>query len=114
MNIKPIPDMLLGDSFTLQIPSESGYTEKEIYNVRIVRTNSIGDYVRETPRDNTEITVWYDCENSYPEAEFSAGMKILYCGETFEITEVKIFRASKPHHIRLKATKIEGEYKEVN
>ena len=114
MNLKPIPQILLGDSVTLQIPSEEGFGEQEIFNIRVERTNSIGESSASVPCENTEITVWYDFSLSYPAADFTAGMRIIYRGETYEINEVKVFKADTPHHLRLKARKINGEYGEVN
>lgn len=112
MNIKPIPEFLLNDSFTLMIPDSEGFSEKEIRSVRVERTNSAEDSLSRNPRETTEIAVWYDCVNSSPETDFSVGMKILYRGETYEITKVQVFAADVPHHIKIKAVKNGGEYSE--
>lgn len=111
MNIKPIPNELLGDSFTLLVPAASGgWTEKEIRNVRIERTEAVTEYSSQKQRSNTEITVWFDCVNSSPKTDFSAGMKARYRGEIFVITEHKVYFAGAPHHCRFKARKVGGEY----
>lgn len=111
MNIMPIPDVLLGDSFTLLVPDGSGkWRETVIGNVRVERNCCISDYSSQKARDNTELTVWYDCSRSSPKAEFAAGMKVRYHGETYEITEQKIYLADGPHHCKFKARKIGGEY----
>ncbi|MGN1423252.1 MAG: putative minor capsid protein [Oscillospiraceae bacterium] len=111
MTIKPIPDMLLGDSFTLISPVKSGGTVcTEISNVRVERVNSVADYTT-TARDCTELSIWFDCSNSRPlGAEFSAGQRAEYMGEEYELTEVRVLGADRPHHIRIKARKINGEY----
>lgn len=111
MTIKPIPGELLGDSFTLVSPVKSGGTERtEINNVRIERVNSVADYTT-TARDCTELSIWFDCTNSRPlGAEFSAGQRAEYMGEEYELTEVRELGAGRPHHIRIKARKINGEY----
>lgn len=113
MNVKPIPDALLGSELTLLVPSDAGWTTTHIGNVRVERTGAVSDYSSQKTRDNTEITVWYDCANSYPEAEFSAGMRVRYRGEVYEITEEKTYCAGAPHHRKFKARKIYG-HTEVN
>lgn len=111
MNIKPIPNELLGDSFTLLVPSAAGkWTETAIRNVRVERTETITEYSSQKQRDNTEITVWFDYANSSPKTDFSVGMKVRCRGEIFVITEQKVYSADNPHHCRFKARKIGGEY----
>ncbi|MCM1165991.1 MAG: minor capsid protein [Lachnospiraceae bacterium] len=111
MNIKPIPDILLGDSFTLLAPNSSGgWSETKIQNVRVERKGAVSDYSSQKARDNTELTVWYDFKSSSPKADFAAGMRVLYRGETYEITEQRVYIADKPHHCKFKARKIGGEY----
>lgn len=111
MNIKPIPSELLGDSFTLISPNKYGGTVRtEINNVRVERVNSVTDYTS-AARDCTELSIWFDCVNSGPEGtEFSAGERAEYLGELFELTEVRTLGADCPHHIKIKARKISGEY----
>lgn len=112
MNIMPIPAELLTDSFILLTPDKSGgYSGTHIYDVRIVRSNRISDYVSTRMRDSTELTIYYDYENSYPfNVQFSAGQLAEYLGERFELTEVKAFGADKIHHYRITAVKTGGEY----
>ncbi len=110
MNIMPIPDVLLGDSFTLLVPNASGkWGETVISNVRVERTVCISDYSSQKARDNTELTVWYDCAKSSPKTDFTAGMKVRYHSELYEITERKVYLADSPHHCKFKARKIGGE-----
>lgn len=101
MNIRPIPNELLGDKIVLITPSVRGFTETPIENVRVERNEKTvnGTFCR------AEITVWADCQNS-TRAEFLVGEKVRYNGEMFEITEQKIYRADKPHHCKFKASKI--------
>lgn len=106
MNIKPIPDELLGENITLITPSAGGGYRKRIYNVRVEKLAAITDYSTQKVRDNTVITVWYDYSNSYPSAEFPVGARVEYDGETFEIIEQKIYSAGAPHHCKFKARKI--------
>ena len=112
MNIMPIPAELLTDSFTLLIPNSSGgYSRTPIYDVRVVRTNRISDYVSSRVRDSTELTIYFDCENSYPQdVRFSAGQSAEYRGERFELTEVKAFGAEDIHHYKMTAVKTGGKY----
>lgn len=114
MNIKPIPDILLGDSFTLLTPASGKWNETRINNVRIERVEAITDYSSQKARDNTEITVWFDCANSSPKTDFSVGMKARYHGEIYEITEQRVYSSDRPHHCKFKARKIGGEYTEAN
>lgn len=106
MRIDPIPDELLGSRITLEIPSENGFNTKTVYNVRVERVEEIDDYSSQKPRDNTRITVWYDYVNSYPDTDFSVGMRIRYGEEIFEIVKQRIFSADSPHHCKLEARKI--------
>lgn len=111
MNVKPIPDILLGDSLTLLVPNASGkWSETAVRNVRVERTGSVTDGFSKSARDDTELTVWYDCERSSPKLGFAVGMKVRYRGETFEITEYKMYFADGPHHCKFTARKIGGNY----
>ena len=111
MTVRPIPDVLLGDSITLLVPVSGKWNETKINNVRVERTGAVSDYSSQKPRDNTGLTVWYDCTRSSPKTEFSAGMKVTYRGETYEITESRTYFADAPHHCKFKARKIGGEFK---
>ena len=113
MNVKPIPNSLLGDEFYLYVPTENGWSRQLIENVRVERTSAVSSPTAASTHDISEITIWYDYENSYPQADFSAGTRAKYRGELFEITEVKFFRAEELHHCRIKAVKIGGDYTEV-
>lgn len=106
MNIKPIPDELLGDDITLILPTGSGFYRRNIYNVRVEKLEAITDYASRKIRDNTVITVWYDYENSYPQADFPAGARVEYEDCVYEITETKVYSAGSPHHCKFKARKI--------
>lgn len=114
MNVKPIPDSLLGDRFTLYTPRSGGWNGITVENVRVERTSAASSPTSSNTRDISEITVWYDCANSYPSADFCAGMRAKYHGEIYQITEVKFYRANALHHIRIKAVKIGGNYTEEN
>lgn len=111
MNVKPIPDILLGDSVTLLTPASGKWNETKINNVRVERTEAVSDHSLQKARDNTELTVWFDYASSYPKADFSAGARVSYRGESYEITESKIYFADAPHHCKFKARKLGGEYK---
>ncbi|MCI7692629.1 MAG: putative minor capsid protein [Oscillospiraceae bacterium] len=106
MNVKPIPNSLLGDEFYLYVPTESGWSRRLIENVRVERKSAVSSPTAANTRDISEITIWYDYENSYPYEDFSAGMRARYQGEDFEITEVKFYRAQELHHCKIKAVKI--------
>ena len=106
INVKPIPDELLGDDIVLITPTGFGSSRETIYNVRVEKQAAITDYTSSSQRENTTITVWYDCENSYPEAEFPVGAKVEYGGEIFEIVESKVYKTDVPHHKKFKARKI--------
>lgn len=114
MNVKPIPNALLGDDFYLYVPTADGWSRRLIENVRVERTSAVSSPTAANTRDISEITVWYDYENSYPEADFTAGARAGYHGELFEITEVKFYRAEELHHCRIKAVKIGGNYTKEN
>lgn len=101
MNVKPIPNRLLGDSITLILPTANGSSETPIKNVRVERENFFGDDIRGC----AEITVWVDRKNS-TWAEFPVGARVRYDGGVFTITEQKVYRAGEPHHCKFKAIRI--------
>ena len=106
MNVKPIPDILLGDDITLILPTQTGRTETPISNVRVECSESIDGYDTKDPKSAAEITVWVDYHRS-TWAEFPIGARVKYDGMTFEIIERKIYRAGiQPHHLKFKAKKI--------
>lgn len=83
MNVKPIPNALLGSQIYLILPTKTGYTERPIDNVRVELSENVSDCFSESPRDTTEITVWVDYRNSIWESEdktaefdFPVGAKI--------------------------------------
>ena len=106
MRVDPIPNELLGSRITLEIPSGSGFYDRNVYNVRVERVEEIDDYTSQKSRDNTRIFVWFDYVNSYPDTEFSVGMRIRYDGEVFEIIKQKVYSADSPHHCKIEARKI--------
>ncbi len=106
IKVKPIPNELLGDDIVLITPTGSGTFSRTIYNVRVEKTEEITDFVSRVTRDNTEITVWYDFENSYPSAEFPVAARVKFEGDVYEILESRVFKTDSPHHIRFKARKI--------
>ena len=108
MNVKPIPNALLGDDITLMIPTATGFTETPISNVRVERTEDIKNYPSDDPRGRAVITVWADRHNS-TWTDFPVGAKVRYGGEVFEIAEQKIYRAGEPHHCKFTAIKIGDE-----
>lgn len=108
MNVKPIPNALLGDDITLMIPTAAGFTETPISNVRVERSENIKNHLSDDPRGNAEITVWADYHNS-TWVNFPVGAKVRYGGEVFEIAEQKVYRAGEPHHCKFRATKIGDE-----
>jgi len=114
MNIKPIPDILLGDSVTLLIPASGKWNGKKISNVRVERTEAVNDYSSQKAREQTKITVWFDLAKSFPKTDICAGMSVRYHGEIYEITESKIYSANAPHHLKFTARKTGGEYTEAN
>ena len=108
MNVKPIPNALLGDDITLVLPTAAGLAETPISNVRVERSEDIKNYSSDDPRGRAEITVWVDYRNS-TWADFPVGAKVRYNGEVYEITEQKVYRAGEPHHCKFKAIKIGDE-----
>lgn len=107
MSVKPIPVSLLSDSFLLFTPSESGYRNELVRNVRVVRKSEITDRSAVNVRDVSELTVYYDCVSSYPRyMEFAAGMLIQYEDISYEVIRVEEFSAEKLHHIRITARKV--------
>ncbi len=107
MTVKPIPLTLLSDTITLLQPTEAGYAETEISNVRVVCRSEVSDYDRLRARDKATLTIYYDCANSSPSGvEFAAGMTILHDGKRYELIIAEEFRAEQPHHIRIKARMI--------
>ena len=110
--LKPIPAELLTDCAVLRTPAEGDYTDEDIIDVRIVRTNAITDYTAGRTRDCTELVMYFDCESSYPQdVEFAAGQTIVYCEESYEITSVELFSGTAPHHYRIKARKTDGTFR---
>ncbi|HCF82985.1 MAG TPA: hypothetical protein DER68_03240 [Ruminococcaceae bacterium] len=114
MTVNPIPNNLLGDEFYLCVPTNTGWDETLIENVRVERKSSASGPTDASIRDNSELTIWYDYTNSSPEADFAAGARARYYGEIFEITEVKFFRAQELHHCRIKAVKTGGKRTDIN
>ena len=108
MNVKPIPNALLGDDITLMLPTGAGFTETPISNVRVERSEDIKNYSSEDPSGRAEITVWVDRHNS-TWTDFPVGAKVRYENEVFEITEQKVYRAGEPHHCKFRAIKIGDE-----
>lgn len=104
MNVKPIPNQLLGDMIVLISPTPTGFTETPIENVRVERAESIVHSTTENTRGSAEITVWVDYKNS-TWAEFPIGARVSFGKELFEITESKIYRAGEPHHCKFTARK---------
>ena len=110
-SIKPIPAELLTDSALLRTPTQSGYIETALIDVRILRKSAITDYAAGRTRDCTELVMYFDCENSYPyNVEFAAGQTLVYSGESYEITSVELFSGTAPHHYKIKARKTGGEF----
>lgn len=105
MNVKPIPNKLLGDSLMLILPAKIGFVETPIANVRVERSDCIENYLGDDIRACAEITVWVDrCHSTW--TEFPVGAKVRYASETFTITEQKVYFAGGPHHCKFKAKKI--------
>lgn len=110
---KPIPPELLTDYAILLVPTSSGYRETELSCVRIQRTSAVTDYAAGRTRDCTELVMYYDCVNSYPDGvEFAAGQTIRYCGENYEITKAELFSAPEPHHYKITTRKTGGEFRQ--
>ncbi len=105
MNVKPIPNQLLGDMIVLMTPTPYGFTETPIQNVRVERTeNAERSAAENRARVSVEITVWADRHNS-TWTDFPAGARVNYGGEIFEITESRVYRAGEPHHCKFTARK---------
>ena len=51
MNVKPIPNSLLGDDFYHYVPTESGWSRQLIENVRIERTSAVSSPTAANSRD---------------------------------------------------------------
>lgn len=108
MNVKPIPNKLLGDDLVLICPTKTGTLETPVSNVRVERLQSIEGYLTSDQKCAAEITVWVDFQNS-TWAEFPIGAKVRYDGETFEISERKLYCAGTPHHLKFTARKAGDE-----
>ncbi len=109
--ILPIPSELLTDSAVLKTPSGAGYKTTHLEYVRIIRTSEVTDYTAGRVRDCTEIVMYYDCVNSYPEdVVFSAGQLLEYCGEEYELVKSELFAGEEPHHYRITARKTGGAF----
>lgn len=107
MNIRPIPASLLKDSITLLVPYSGGYHSITVEKVRVCCRSRVSEYSAAIMRDTSEITVYYDCEQSYPShTEFSAGMLIMYDGARYEVLSAETFSADVPHHIRITAKRV--------
>lgn len=107
MTVKPIPSQLLGDTVTLFEPEDDGWSEREISSVRVVRSSEVTDHAALNARDVSQLTVYYDCVNSYPaDVRFSAGMLMEHDGTRYELIRTEEFTASSLHHIRITARKI--------
>ncbi len=101
---RPIPLQLLADEITLMTPTVDGYDSTEIYNVRVQKKSAVREYNSSAVRDISEITVYYDRENSSPQgAEFLAGMLIIHQNMRYEILSAERFAAEQLHHIRITA-----------
>ncbi len=101
---RPIPMELLADEITLMVPTVDGYDSTEIYNVRVQKKSAVREYNSTAVRDISEITVYYDCENSSPQGvEFLAGMLIQHDDMRYEILTAEQFSAEQLHHIRITA-----------
>lgn len=105
MNVKPIPNRLLGDSITLILPTANGSSETPIKNVRVERSERLENYPGADIRGCAEITVWVDRANS-TWAEFPVGARVRYDGCVFTITEQRVYYAEEPHHCKFKAKMI--------
>lgn len=106
MIVRPIPNSLLGDEIILQKPTESGWSDVYVHNVRAERVSSVEGGISQNPYEKTELTVWYDCVNSYPKVSFSVGMRVVFGKEIFEIKKSRVYRAQNPHHCKFTAVKI--------
>lgn len=108
MNVKPIPQKLLGDNLVLILPTKTGTLETPISNVRVERTQSIEMSSQSNPKSTSEITVWVDYKRS-TWAEFPVGARVRYGGETFEIIERRLYSADAPHHLKFTAKRTGDE-----
>lgn len=114
VSVRPIPAELLTDSVTLRTPTAAGYSEKQLSDVRVVRTSEVTDHLSGKARDITGIVMYFDCVNSLPEGtEFTAGQSLRYCGEVYEIVEAVLFAGEQPHHYRVRARKTGGEFSPI-
>lgn len=104
MNVKPIPNQLLGDMIVLITPTPTGFINTPIANVRVERAEAVEHTTTENTRGSVGITVWVDRQNS-TWAEFPTGARVKYGNELFEITESKVYRAGEPHHCKFTARK---------
>ncbi|MDE6728278.1 MAG: hypothetical protein K2J80_10130, partial [Oscillospiraceae bacterium] len=64
MNVKPIPNALLGGKITLVLPTKTGFSETPISNIRVERSERIEGQTANDQQSITEITVWVDYVNS--------------------------------------------------
>lgn len=103
MNIEPIPNSLLGDDIILQKPEENGRTDYSVTNVRVERSYSIESFQSGAKRNSSELTVWFDCENSFSPIDIAVGMSIKYGGEIFDIVKIDVLRGTSPHHLKISA-----------
>lgn len=104
---RPIPMELLVDEVTLMAPTVDGYDSTEIYNVRVQKRSAVREYNSSALRDISEITMYYDCENSSPKGvEFLAGMLIVHDSVRYEILTAEQFSDEQLHHIRITARKV--------
>ena len=107
MEIRPIPWVLLADTLTLKVPDGSGYSSVGLSNVRVLWRSKVSEYSSTIVRDNSELTVYYDCTRSSPaDVKFHAGMRLEYDGEDYEILDVRQFCTDRPHHIKIMARHI--------
>lgn len=101
---RAIPMALLNDEITLLVPTVSGYDAVEIYNVRVQQTSAVREYNSTAVRDISQLTVYYDCENSLPHGvEFAAGMTLSFAGRRYEIISAAQFAAESLHHVKITA-----------
>lgn len=104
---RAIPLSLLNDEITLMTPTVDGYDSIEVYNVRVQKKSAVREHNSSAVRDISEITVYYDCENSHPlGVEFLAGMLIMHEDMRYEILSAEQFAAEKLHHIRIIARSV--------
>lgn len=104
---RAIPIELLADEITLMAPTVDGYDSTEIYNVRVQKKSAVREYNSAAVRDISEITVYYDCENSSPHGvDFLAGMLIQHDDVRYEILAAEQFSAEQLHHIRITARRV--------